>query len=214
MSTPIEITEEPAAALAAYGDVPIAFTVRAVLAVEPVEGGLGGLRLTERAVGRPYVKDYDADPAHRPPAWPATLDVSRWGFLAAYAATETGDGARRADRPRRERVGGAAVAWQTPGLAMTQGRPDLAVLWDVRVAPAWRGRGAGTTLFGAAARWAAARGARHLAIKTQNVNVAACRFYARQGCTLGAVHRLAYPEAPDEAQLLWYLTLHPHERAA
>ena len=179
--------------------MPIAFTVQRVLAVEAVGGGLGGLRLVERAVARPYVKDYDADSTHRPPAWPATLDVSRWGFLAAYAGAP-GD-------PTAERVGGAAVAWRTPGLDLTRGRPDLAVLWDVRVAPAWRGRGVGAALFGAAARWAAGRGARELAVETQNANVAACRFYARQGCVLGAVHRFAYPDLPDEAQLLWYLDL-------
>lgn len=37
----------------------------------------------------------------------------------------------------------------------------------------------------------------------------ACRFYARQGCTLGALHRYAYPTLPDEAQLLWYKPLRP-----
>ncbi|MGZ8471829.1 MAG: hypothetical protein ACXWZ7_20745 [Gemmatirosa sp.] len=44
-------------------------------------------------------------------------------------------------------------------------------------------------------------------METQNVNVAACRFYAHQGCILGAVHRFAYPTLPDEAQLLWYRRL-------
>lgn len=193
----IEVAEDPAAGLAAYGEVPTAFTVRAVLEVAPVDGGLGGLRLAERPAARPYVKDYDADPAHRPAAWAATLDVSRWGVLAAFA--DGGDA--------RERVGGAAVAWRTHGLEMAQGRPDLAVLWDIRVAPAWRGRGVGVALFRAAAEWALERGARRLVIETQNVNVAACRFYARQGCALGAVHRFAYPDAPGEAQLLWYLGL-------
>lgn len=52
--------------------------------------------------------------------------------------------------------------------------------------------------------WAAARGCRQLKIETQNVNVPACRFYARQGCVLGAINRFAYREFPDEVQLLWY----------
>ena len=38
-------------------------------------------------------------------------------------------------------------------------------------------------------------------------NVAACRFYVRQGCTLGAVNRLAYPNLPNEIQMLWYKDL-------
>lgn len=200
----VEVTEEPTSALAEYGRVPIAFTVGEVLEVEPVDGGLGGFRLVARRLERSYLKDYDADPAHRPAAWPERLDVSRWGVLAAFTA-----GARAGGRApgRGERVGGAAVAWGTPGLELAQGRPDLAVLWDLRVAPAWRGRGVGASLLGAAARWAAGRGARQMVIETQNVNVAACRFYARQGCVLGAVHRHAYGDALDEVQLLWYLDL-------
>ena len=29
----------------------------------------------------------------------------------------------------------------------------------------------------------------------------------RMGCELGAMHRFAYPELPDEVQLLWYKAL-------
>lgn len=39
------------------------------------------------------------------------------------------------------RVGGAVVAWRTPGADMLEGRDDLAVLWDIRVHPEYRGRG-------------------------------------------------------------------------
>ena len=35
----------------------------------------------------------------------------------------------------------------------------------------------------------------------------ACRFYAKQGCELAAIHRFAYPELPNEVQLLWYKDL-------
>lgn len=38
-------------------------------------------------------------------------------------------------------------------------------------------------------------------------HVAACRFYSRQGCVLGAIDRFAYPELPQEARLLWYKDL-------
>lgn len=66
----------------------------------------------------------------------------------------------------------------------------------------WRGHGVGAALFSAAEKWALARGAAWLKVETQSVNVPACRFYARQGCVLGAVHRFAYPALPDEMQLL------------
>ena len=57
------------------------------------------------------------------------------------------------------------------------------------------------------ATWASEQGCRELKIETQDVNVVACRFYARLGCVLRAVHRGAYPLFPRELQLLWYKTL-------
>lgn len=186
----IEISEEPEAGAAEYARVPIAFEVTRVLALTVREGGLGGFALEERAVDAPYVKDYDAIDGEGPASWAARFDVSRWGWLAA--------------RIGGRRVGGAVIAWSTPDVHMLEDRADLAVLWDIRVAPEARGHGVGAALFRAAEAWAAARGCRQLKIETQNVNVPACRFYARQGCALGAIHRFAYPALPDEVQLLWY----------
>jgi GNAT superfamily N-acetyltransferase len=87
---------------------------------------------------------------------------------------------------------------------MLEGRSDLAVLWDIRVADDVRSRGVGTRLFSAAAEWAQSRGCSSLKIETQNINVPACGFYARMGCTLGAINRFAYTDLPDEVQLVWY----------
>ena len=189
----IEIVEEDASALADHARIPIAFRVREVLDVEPADGGLGGLRLRTRTLDAPWEKDYDAEPGNHPTAWPSRFDMRRWGFLSA--------------RSGGTRAGGAIVAWHSDGVAPMDGRHDLAVLWDIRVAPPSRGMGIGSALFRAAERWAAAREARWLKAETQNINVPACRLYAGQGCTLGAVNRFAYPSLPDEAQLLWYKAL-------
>jgi GNAT superfamily N-acetyltransferase len=185
----IEIREEPITRLADHGRISIAFPVDRVLDLAVIEGGLGGFHLAERDVPTPYVKDYDAVAGGGPTRWAARFDVSRWGLLAAYV----GDA----------RVGGAVLAFDTPGVQMLHERRDLTVLWDLRVAPAWRGHGVGRRLFAATERWARARGCTLLEIETQNVNVAACRFYARMGCTLAAIDRFAYPELPDEVQLVW-----------
>ena len=104
-------------------------------------------------------------------------------------------------------MGGAVVAFDTPGLIMLEGRRDLAVLWDIRVDPDHQRRGVGTALFGAAETWSRTRGCRQLKIETQNVNVPACRFYLGQGCVLGGINRFAYREFPEEVQLLWYKDL-------
>jgi len=90
---------------------------------------------------------------------------------------------------------------------MLAGRDDVAVLWDVRAAPAQRGAGVGAALFRAAGSWAGAHGCGKLKIETQNINVVACSFYRKMGCTLGGIDRFAYPELPDEVQLLWWKTL-------
>ena len=49
-----------------------------------------------------------------------------------------------------------------------------------------------------------------LLIKTQNVNVPACRLYAKAGCELSEVRRFGYencPEVAREAMLIWRLRL-------
>jgi GNAT superfamily N-acetyltransferase len=186
---PVDVVEESAAALAGYAGIPIAFQVRSVLDVADAADGSGGWVLTERGLDAPYLKDYDAIPGEHPAGWPDRFDVSGWGWLAA--------------RVEGRRVGGAAVALCAPGLPMPEGRRDLAALWDLRVAPGARGRGVGTALFRAAEAWARARGCRQLRVETQNVNVPACRLYARRGCVLASVDRSAYPGLPEEVRLIW-----------
>jgi ribosomal protein S18 acetylase RimI-like enzyme len=206
MRESIEITEAGPSDLEAYGAVPTAFTVDALFAVhDPAPGtraGGGAARLVHRPVARPYVKDYDAAPGLAPQAWPARFDVSSWGVLVARAAGG-------------ERIGGAVVVPEARTVLDVDGLEydvgdDAAVLWDLRVAPAWRrrpgsgGGGVGSTLFRAACAWAHARGATTLLIETQSTNVPACRFYARHGCTLVAARRGMYPAPLDaEVQLVW-----------
>lgn len=189
----MDITEEPIIAAAELARVSIAFKVERVLDVSARDGGLGGLVLSERRLDVPYVKDYDTMKGEGPTQWAERFDVMNWGLICAHS--------------NGVRVGGAVIAFNTEGINMLEGRRDLAVLWDIRVAPAQRSRGVGTALFRAAEAWAAARGCRQLKIETQNINVPACRFYARQGCELGAINRFAYPDLPGEVQLLWYKIL-------
>jgi GNAT superfamily N-acetyltransferase len=191
----VEIREEPARRLEEHARIPIAFEVERVLEVRLRESGLAGFDLVERTLAAPWRKDYDVLPANHPTDWPRRFDVSRWALLSAWV--------------EGRRAGGAVVAWRTPGLFLLDGRSDLALLWDLRVAPELRRRGVGRALFAATERWAAERGCRQLKIETQSVNVPACRFYAARGCELGGVRRFAYPDLPDETQLLWFKDLGP-----
>ena len=77
------------------------------------------------------------------------------------------------------------------------------MLWDLRVDPGSRGTGVGAALFRAAASWAKAQGCRQLKVETQDINVAACRLYLREGCQLDSVERGAYSGLPSEVRLIW-----------
>jgi GNAT superfamily N-acetyltransferase len=187
----IDVAEEPMTALAEYALLPIAFPVDQVLDV--TARAEGGFALSARRIEIPYVKDYDAIDGEGPLHWTRRFDVSNWTLFTARV-----DGSR---------VGGATVAFDTSGLTILEGRRDLSVLWDIRVAPTARGKGIGSALLERVEAWARAHRCRQLKVETQNINVPACAFYARHGCELRAVHHAAYPELPEEIQLLWYKDL-------
>ncbi len=182
--------------LVRYAQVPSIVRVDSRLRVVLLDDGLGGMLLHEERVDPPYIKDYDASSAGGPENWPRQFDVRNWGFLLALEGEQP--------------VGGAAVAFDTPGVHMLAGRRDLAVLWDIRVHPERWGCGIGTRLVQASAEWARGHGARQLKIETQNVNVRACRFYRQQGARLGEIDRYAYaghPLVAHEVELVWYMEL-------
>ncbi|MFN0179596.1 MAG: GNAT family N-acetyltransferase [Gemmatimonadales bacterium] len=193
----MHIAEASPSHLARYAQVPIGFEVRERLTVVSADSRF---LLAAEAVPTPYLKNYDAIPGNHPTDWPSRFDVSRWGILVA----ESNDAW----------VGGAVIAHGGLGLEMLEGRTDLAALWDIRVAPALRGQDIGGQLFRAAETWAVARGTLWLNIETQDINVPACRFYQRHGCTLETANRNAYPDLPDEVQLIWRKSLGSSARAA
>lgn len=189
----IAVRDEPITNLEQYANIPIAFEVRSILDVSATANRPDEFTLIERPLDVPYVKDYDSISGEEPGRWATRFDLSNWVLFAA--------------RAEGRRVGGAVVAFGAQGLNLLEGLEDVAILWDIRVSPEARGQGVGSALFRAAEECARARGCRRLKVETQNINIAACRFYARQGCVLGEVNYLAYPEFPDEVQLLWYKDL-------
>jgi GNAT superfamily N-acetyltransferase len=191
---PIGIRQVGVKLLSLYATIPDSFMAESVFRIELIDEGLGGFAFIEEKV-TPYQK-YDDD-VSQVLNWPSRFDVSKWGFFMAF------DG----DRP----VGGAVIAIDTPaGMTTPFERTDVAALWDIRVHPDERRSGIGSKLFEYAVDWARRRGCRQLKIETQSVNVPACRFYAKQGCQLGAIHRYGYAGCSDvahEAMLMWYLEL-------
>jgi GNAT superfamily N-acetyltransferase len=189
----IVVRQEPPTALAEYAAIPTAFEVNEIFDVAPEPDRNGRFALSARRLAVPYVKDYDAAGEH-PAHWARRFDISEWGFFSASS--------------EGQRVGAAAVAADVLGPDLLEGRLSVALLWDIRVVPAWRRHGVGSVLFEAAETWAVDKGFRQLKIETQNINVAACRFYAKHGCVLRGIHRGIYRELREEIQLLWYKDLH------
>ena len=185
----VEIREEPLSHLAEHARISIAFEVDRVFDVTEPHGVPDRFELVERRLAAPYLKDYDAIAGNHPTDWARQFDLSNWGLLSA--------------RVEGVCVGGALIAFKTSGFPVLEDRSDLAVLWDLRVSPEMRGRGVASALFAAAEQWARHRGCRRLKVETQNVNVAACKFYASQGCRLVEVRRFAYPDFPEEIQFFW-----------
>ncbi len=188
----VEVVVESDAELEQYGTVSIAYDTDSMLRIEWASGGIGGLSIGERPLESTLHVDFDAEQGEGPTRWRRWGDISHWRFLAAFED--------------RRRVGGAVVGHRTPGLYMLEGRPDLAVLWDLRVAPEHRSRGIGAQLFEAATKWAFGEGHATLKIESQNTNPRACQFYASRGCTLEGIHPIVDdPRIPGEVQMLWYL---------
>jgi streptothricin acetyltransferase len=182
--------------LAAYASVPSVIEVKSLFVVDDSDCGAGRFEFPEQAVSASYRKDYDSYGQSGPLDWPQRFDVSLWGFWLANDSEEA--------------IGAAAAARRTDGMDILDGRSDSAALWDIRVRPAYQRQGVATALFRAAARWAKSSGCSRLEIETQNVNVAACRFYAKMGCVLDRIDRMAYrqcPEIADEVMLVWHLDL-------
>jgi GNAT superfamily N-acetyltransferase len=181
------VREEPIAQLVEQAKVSIAFRIDRFLDVTPSPGSRGVMLLREQVARRPYDKDYDTIPNNAPSDWPARFHTAAWGLLGAYQ--------------RDERVGGAVLI--PPGEDAVAREPGVAVLWDLRVSPPRRRDGVGSALFKAAVSWARGKGLSQIQAETQNVNLAACRFYERMGCRLVSADANAYPEFPDEIRMIW-----------
>lgn len=182
----MEVLRLPITDLRGYAQVPIAFRCESRLDVDALRVG----RFEEISVP-PFEKDYDV--LESPTEWRCRFDVRNWTLLVA-------------------RSGGAAVACNTPGVDMLEGRDNLAVLWDIRVAPEVRGKGIGRALVRAAADWARERGCQEITVETQDINVVACRFYAAMGFRLSEIVPNAYPGL-DETMLIWRISI-GHEGAS
>ena len=142
-------------------------------------------------VDPPYTKSLDDED---PRDWPLFYDLEDWALLFAVEDGTT--------------VGACAVATGVTSVYFDS-EPWEALLWDIRVSPEHRGRGVGKALLCAAADWARAEACLALLIETQDTNFAACKLYRSAHGSLSVVRPGAYASHPDEALIVWRLSLSP-----
>lgn len=176
-----------------YDKVAMNVDVRSEYKVERIDNGLGGFIIQETQV-KPYIKDLSK--YERATEYENEFDITNWRFYMAF------DG----DTP----VGAMTVAGKTEGLNMLSGRNDACVLWDIRVADAYKHNGIGQKLLDMGINGAKNDGYCQMIIECQNNNVPACRFYRKQGAVLSKIDMYAYYsdlEIRNEIQFVWYLDI-------
>lgn len=191
--TVITYRQVDSSCLKQYDKIPMLVHIETILALEKLDRGLGGIILRETPVTG-YIKDFGAE--EKAAEYGERFDLTNWSFFMAF------DG----DVP----IGGATVASKTEEVNMLDGRDDLTVLWDIRVDDNYKGQGVGTKLFAMAVEWSKSKGFKEMKIECQNNNVAACRFYHKQGAVLAKIDEYAYFKDmayKKEVQFIWYLDL-------
>ncbi|MGO1001485.1 GNAT family N-acetyltransferase [Lysobacter sp. CA196] len=146
---------------------------------------------------RDGVIDYELVPL--PPYRKRYRDEADDDDLRDYLATE--DRIAFVAIERGEVIGRVLVSTSWNGYAMID---------DIAVDAGHRRSGAGAALLDRAIAWAREGGYPGLMLETQDHNVAACRFYARQGFVLGGFDRFHYRHdaaVRHETALFWYLDL-------
>jgi len=82
----------------------------------------------------------------------------------------------------------------------------FALIEDITVARNHRQQGIGGVLLKKAAEWARQNNLIGLMLETQDVNLSACRFYAKNNFVIGAVDTMLYSNFPtaNEKAIFWY----------
>lgn len=184
----VQVTEKQ---LEEYDNIPMLVHVKSILEPTKLNKGLGGILFQEVEI-----EEYTKDLGSSGNAIIREFDTTNWGFFMAY----------KNNKP----IGGAIVAGETKRIHLLDGRSDLALLWDLRVDDQFQNKGVGKALFNTVVKWAKSMHYKELKIESQNNNVRACEFYAKQDAVLSQINEYAYyqeEEFRDETQLIWYLKL-------
>jgi len=171
----IEIREVKYDQLGDYEQIQMIVEITSLYQLVLLDNGLKGITFNEVPVSH---RINDPSTGEGPKEWAQMFNLENWGFFIAY--------------DKNLPVGAIALAYKTEGCKMLAYRDDLVVVWDIRILPEYKKLGIGSRLFSLTEDWAKSRGCKLLKVETQNNNVNACKFYAKQGFTLGEISKYAY----------------------
>ena len=172
-----------------YGNIPFYYDTTKKYELIKINNGLGGIKME-----LVDVPEFHKDFGTRTSRWSELFDLKNWKFFVAY-------------NENNKMIAGCTVATKTNNCNMLEKRDDLAVLWDIRVSDEYKHQGIGQNLFNMAKEYSKNNGFKQLKVECQNTNPAAVNFYHKQGMILRSMNEYAYPDCPNEVQLLWYLDL-------
>ena len=172
-----------------YGEIPFYYDTTKKYELTKINNGIGGIKMDLVDVPL-YHKDFGT----RTERWIELFDLDKWKFFVACDEED-------------RLIAGCTIAANSKNCHMLEGKDDLAVLWDIRVSDEYKHQGIGQKLFDMALEYVKKAGYKQLKVECQNTNPAAVNFYHKQGFILGAINEYAYPDYPNETELLWYLDL-------
>ncbi|MDP4183182.1 MAG: GNAT family N-acetyltransferase [Bacillota bacterium] len=177
----------------AYDEIPMTVYVKSHYLLEKIDKGLGGIIFKEIPV-KEYIKDFRI--YEKASKYEVRFDISNWAFFMAF--------------DNENPIGAVTIVSNTNNLYMLDGRNDISVLWDIRVADGYKQMGIGQKLFDLVVDWSRRKGLKQMKIECQNNNVPACKFYHKQGAVLSKIDEHAYYNditLREEVQFIWYLDL-------
>ena len=147
----------------------------------------GRLDVMEMPIGPGMTPPRHQVQATRDPAWAALVALDQLAFEGFWRMGEAGLIEAMRATPRSV-VLEARLDGELAGYALTGAQTMLSFLQRVAVAPAFAGRGIGTSLVRASLAWAAARGSRVMVLNLRPENDRARRLYERVGFETREVH--------------------------
>lgn len=172
-----------------YDQISFGYKTNKKYKITKINRGLGGFNI--KLVDTPYYeKIFDTKTSK----WKKYFkDLSNWKIYVA--------------KDNDKLIAGCVIATKTSDCDMLENRTDLAVLWDIRVEEHYQHKNIGQTLFNMALNFCKKEGFKQLKIECQNTNPNAVNFYHKQGAILCGINEYAYPDSPNETQMLWYINL-------